>query len=229
MINKFGFSRFNQSPLAKSYGTSSKKSSAMSKSPLVYMNSSINKGFNSVGKKNTSAVVRDTLAKVKKQTTSYIPKSNSFSIKIPTNITSNVKPKKTVVKVKQQKPAPVVNKPSVTQPKNTGQQTPSAFVKTVTPKTTKQIKTSTPRSSTPAAASLQPMGMSMGMGGGTNPRLARFGDKGFEDVMITIPPIQNNKGNIVKSKPTSQSNRGKKNGPTNLDPRKIQSIPTGRR
>ena len=95
MINKFGFSRFNQSPLATSYGTSSKKSSNMSSSPLIYMNSAINKGANSVGKKNTSAVVRDTLTNVKKQTTSYIPKSNSFSIKIPANITSNVKPKKT--------------------------------------------------------------------------------------------------------------------------------------
>ena len=205
MINKFGSSKFNKSPFAMSYGTSSKKSSVGTSSPLALMNSSINKGFNSVGKKSTSALVRDTLTTVKKQTTNYTPKASSFSIKIPANVTSNTKPKKTVIKVKQQKQAPVVNKPSVTKPKNTGQQTPSAYVKTVTPKTTNQIKTSTPQSSSPAAASLQPMGMSMGMGGGTNPRLATFGDKGFEDVMITIPPIQNNKGNTVKSKPTTQA------------------------
>ena len=204
MINKFGSSKFNKSPFAMSYGTSSKKSSVGTSSPLALMNSSINKGFNSVGKKSTSALVRDTLTTVKKQTTNYTPKASSFSIKIPANVTSNTKPKKTVIKVKQQKQAPVVNKPSVTKPKNTGQQTPSAYVKTVTPKTTNQIKTSTPQSSSPAAASLQPMGMSMGMGGGTNPRLATFGDKGFEDVMVTIPPIQNNnKGNTVKSKPTT--------------------------
>ena len=206
MINKFGSSKFNKSPFAMSYGTSSKKSSVGTSSPLALMNSSINKGFNSVGKKSTSALVRDTLTTVKKQTTNYTPKASSFSIKIPANVTSNTKPKKTVIKVKQQKQAPVVNKPSVTKPKNTGQQTPSAYVKTVTPKTTNQIKTSTPQSSSPAAASLQPMGMSMGMGGGTNPRLATFGDKGFEDVMVTIPPIQNNnKGNTVKSKPTTQA------------------------
>ena len=85
--------------------------------------------------------MRDTLTTVKKQTTNYTPKASSFSIKIPANVTSNTKPKKTVITVKQQKQAPVVNKPSVTKPKNTGQQTPSAYVKTVTPKTTNQIKT----------------------------------------------------------------------------------------
>ena len=186
MFNRRGRSKFGSS-LAMSYG---------SKSPAAQTKAT-NSGYYSAGKKNTNLATRSALQSVRAQTT-YVPGGNSFSInsnRIPADIQSQIiqSNAKVVTKVQPQ-PKP---KKKEQAPK---QQTPSAFVKSYTPPAQNKQKSTTPKNIQPrGAANLQPRGASMGSSI-SNVNTATFGDKGYEDVMISFP--------APKPKPKPTTNTG---------------------
>ena len=200
MFNRRGKSKFGSS-LAMSYG---------SKSPAAQTKAT-NSGFNSAGKKNTNLSTRSTLQSVRNKT-SYVPGGNSFSInttRIPADIQAQIIQSNTKTTTKAQP------KPTVTAQKAAPkQQTPSAYVKTYTPPAQNKQKSTTPKNIQPrGAANLQPRGASMGSAI-TNVNTATFGDKGYEDVMVSMPPpnpspkikTSQPKTNVIKSVGTTVSN-----------------------
>ena len=155
------------------------------------------------GTKNLNNQVRAGLSNLKTQTNFISPAASSFNIKKSAQATPSAFNRNPFTSIPKQ----IVprQQPSFTPPSPPAAQPPKSqpkVVKRQTPPATNVIKRSPARQTPPATQNLQPRGATMTTSN-SNPNLARFGDKGFEDVMTYSPPPKKNvkvRG-VVRSQP----------------------------
>ena len=158
------------------------------------------------GTTNLNNQVRAGLSNLKTKTNYTVPAASSFNIKKSVQATPSAFNRNPFTRIPKQivprqqpsftPPAPPPAPPPKSQPKVVKRQTPPA---------TNVIKRSPARQTPPATQNLMPRGASMTTSN-RDPNDARFGDRGFEDVMTYSPPPKKNvkvRG-VVRSQPVRE-------------------------